>query len=88
VLRHLASCHATWLADGVQGRSSCFHSAQSQLLLLAMKLMRGGSLRAALLHPERKRLLAWSARQAALPECSGERWVLLPALFPTSPFQP
>ncbi len=37
--------------------------AQGQLLLLAMQLMRGGSLRAALLHPELKRRLAWSARQ-------------------------
>jgi hypothetical protein len=35
---------------------------QGQLLMLAMKLMRGGSLRAALQNPESRQQLSWARR--------------------------
>jgi len=41
-------------------------SAQGQLLMVAVELMLGGSLRAALLDPERQHELRWDARCAAL----------------------
>jgi hypothetical protein len=35
---------------------------QGRLLMLVMKLMRGGSLRAALQHPEMRQRICWVAR--------------------------
>jgi hypothetical protein len=39
-------------------------AAQGPVLLLAMQLMEGGTLRSALLQPEGQRVLAWRARWA------------------------